>query len=75
MFCDTEQELLLYQTILEKRPHLNDFERHYLNLAVWVYINHPEKFKEITQMEDRPVDEFDYYRQLIELEEIETNKK
>lgn len=68
MFCDRPDEMRIFDAIVEKKPHLDDFQRHYLNLAVWCYINQPDKFREIVQTEDRPADDFDDFKKLIESE-------
>lgn len=71
MFCDKPEEMRIFDAIVEKKPHLDEFQRHYLNLAVWCYVNQPEKFREIVETENRQADDFDDFRKLIE-SEVET---
>lgn len=68
MFCDKPEEMRIFDAICEKKPYLNEFEKHYLNLAVWCYVNQPDKFREIVEAHDRQPDDFDNYKILIENE-------
>jgi hypothetical protein len=68
MFCDKPDEMRIFDAIVEKNPYLDEFQRHYLNLAVWCYINQPDRFREIVQDQERPADDFDDFRKLIESE-------
>lgn len=49
MFCTEENEIDMLNTILEKRPFLDDFKKHYLDLCVWCYCNHREDFYKVVQ--------------------------
>lgn len=44
MFCTEEKEIDILNTILDKRPFLDDFKKHYLDLCVWCYVNQREEF-------------------------------
>jgi hypothetical protein len=47
MFCESERELELYNSLVEARGTMDDFQKYYLNLAVWCYCNHPEEYKKV----------------------------
>ncbi len=44
MFCTEQNEIDLYNQIIEKRPYLDDFKKHYIDLCCWCYINQRDDF-------------------------------
>lgn len=68
MFCEGPEEMRIFDAIVEKKPHLNDFEKHYLSLAVWCYVNDRAKFMKIVEDQERPADMFDDFQKMIEEE-------
>lgn len=47
MFCTEQIEIDLYNQIMERRPYLDDFKKHYIDLCCWCYINNKEDFMRI----------------------------
>ena len=47
MFCTEENEIDLYNQIMDRRPYLDDFKRYYIDLCCWCYINNKEDFMRI----------------------------
>lgn len=52
MFCTEENEIDMLNTILEKRPYLDDFKKHYLDLCVWCYCNQREDFFKVVEQSE-----------------------
>ncbi len=52
MFCTEENEIEMLNTILEKRPFLDDFKKHYLDLCVWCYCNQREEFFKVVEQSE-----------------------
>lgn len=73
-FCTEEKEIDILNVILEKRPFLDDFKKHYLDLCVWCYCNKPEDFfKIIEQSETMKTELCDLRDCFIEMEKIENS--
>lgn len=47
MFCTEQNEIDLYNQIMDRRPYLDDFKKHYIDLCCWCYINNKEDFMRI----------------------------
>lgn len=74
MFCESERELQLFNSMVEERGAMDEFQKYYLNLAVWCYCNHPEEYKKVIENSERMQVEFSYITQFIEDEIKETEK-
>lgn len=46
MFCETDEEVALFNLLTERYPHKNTY---LLGLVAWVFINRPERFNEIME--------------------------
>lgn len=62
MFCTGENEILLYNQIIEKHPYLDDFKKHYIDLCCWCYINQRDDFFRIINESETMKNDFNDLR-------------
>lgn len=74
MFCESERELLLFHSMVEERGIMDEFQKYYLNLAVWCYCNHPEEYKKVIENSERMQVEFRCISEFIEDENKQLEK-